>query len=415
MPRPLGRILIVAAAIAAGGGGLYAATRADEPVRVEEPVRVVANLWVDARAGDGPCTFAATPTEYGPSRACDTLREAYETATRGGVVRVRPGRYPDEFFGGVRDAVTGNNTPVGRVRSIEFIGNPERPSDVKIRRLHLRGNGITIDGFDVDTGGENPGSSGASLEVDGRSRSVTVRNSRVGNVDCQKGVLVGGDLGPPQPETLGLVFDNVVFHDVLVTDPAAGCHNECIKVEAQAITIRNSTFVNCATMSVSMGYGDTYGMKPYCCVTFVNNVVGHNTDDDGWHEGPNLAWFVGDVDRVRIVNNTFERGIGMAAEHIGPGPYSGVIANNVGGGWPCLEGVTYSGNVGTACSESDVEVTPYESTVAESAPFGWTADLHLTPESRAVDAADPKYAPPTDHDGNPRKGPPDAGAYEFTD
>ena len=113
-----------------------------------------------------------------------------------------------------------------------------------------------------------------------------------------------------------------------------------------------------------MGRGDTYGMQPYCCVTFVNNVVGHNTDDDdGWHAGANFAWFVGSVDRVRIVNNTFERGVGMALEHIGDGPYSGVIANNVGGGWGCLPGVTYSGNVGTACNDSDVEVSPYESTV----------------------------------------------------
>ena len=89
-------------------------------------------------------------------------------------------------------------------------------------------------------------------------------------------------------------------------------------------------------------------MEPYCCVTFVNNVVGHNTDDDGWHAGANL----GLVRRLastacRIINNTFERGIGIASEHIGPGPYSGVIANNIGGGWACLPGVTYSGNVGT--------------------------------------------------------------------
>jgi len=413
MHRQLGRILVAVAALAAGGGGVYAAMRADESAPV------VASLWVDTAAGDGPCAFAARPIEYDPARACDTLREAYEASKRGGTVRVRAGRYPDEFFGGVRDAVTGNDTPAPHDRPVTFIGNPDRPTEVKLHRLHFGGDGVTIDGFDVDTGGENPGESGASLETNGASRGITVKNSRIGNVDCQKGVLVGGDPGPPQPETLGLVFDNVVFHDVLNTDPAAGCHNECIKVEAQAITIRNSTFVNCSTMSVSMGYGDFYGMKPYCCVTFVNNVVGHNTDDDGWHEGANLAWFVGEVDRVRIVNNTFERGVGMAPEHIGPGPYSGVIANNVGGGWACLDGVTYSGNVGTVCGESDVEVSPYESSAGVTAPFGWADpaahDLHLTARSPAIDSADPKYAPATDRDGNPRNGPPDAGAYEFRD
>jgi hypothetical protein len=402
----LPRVLAVAA-IVLGAGAAYAITRPDAP----EPL--VANLWVDTAAGDGSCRYAAAPIEHDAELACDSLREAYEAAPRGGTVRVRPGRYPDQFFGGVRDAATGNDTRAAHDGRVTFIGNPSRPADVKIRRLHFGGDGVTIDGFDVDTGGENPGPGGATLEVAGTARDVTVRNSRIGNVDCQKGALVGGDPGPPQPEALGLVFDNVVFHDVLNTDPAAGCHNECIKVEAQAITIRNSTFDNCATMSVSMGRGDTYGMQPYCCVVFENNVVGHNTDDDGWHAGANLAWFVGAVERVRIVNNTFERGVGMAPEHIGDGPYSGVIANNVGGGWACLPGVTYSGNVGTKCGESDVEVSPYESDATLTAPFGWTEDLHLTADSPAIDAADPEYAPPTDRDGNPRNGAPDAGAYEF--
>ena len=403
------RRLVPAVAVVLAAGTAYAVTRPDDP----PPSPVGANLWVDTAAGDGPCRFSDPLVAYDPARACDSLREAYENASDGGTVRVRPGRYPDEFFGGVRDAATGNNTPAAHGGAVTFIGNPVRPSDVKVRRLHFGGTGVTIDGLDVDTGGENPGPGGATLEIAGTARDVTVRNSRIGNVDCQKGALVGGDPGPPQPEALGLVFDNVVFHDVLITDPSLGCHNECIKVEAQAITIRNSTFVNCSTMSVSMGRGDTYGMEPYCCVTFVNNVVGHNTDDDGWHEGANLAWFVGSLDGVRIINNTFERGIGMASEHIGPGPYSGVIANNVGGGWACLPGITYSGNVGTKCGESDVEVTPYQSTVSEAAPFGWSDDLRLTAGSPAIDAADPEYAPPTDRDGNPRAGAPDAGAYEF--
>ena len=404
--------MVVVAVVLLGAGAAYAVTRSEEPVtRSEEPV--VANLWVDTVGGD--CRYATTPVEYDPARACGSLREAYEAAPRGGTVRVRPGRYPDQSFGGVRDTATGNNTPAAHSGHVTIIGNPERPSDVKIRRLHFGGEGVTIDGLDHDTGGVNPGPDGATLEIAGTARDVTVRNSRVGNVDCQKGALAGGDPGPPQPETLGLVFDNVVFHDVVVTDLAAGCHNECIKVEAQAITIRNSTFVNCSTMSVSMGIGDHYGMGPYCCVTFENNVVGHNTNGSGetWHEGANLGWFVGSFDRARIVNNTFERGIGMAPEHVGPGPYSGVIANNVGGGWACLPGVTYSGNVGTKCSDSDVEVTPAESTVDTPAAFGWTDDLHLTADSPAIGAADPKYAPTTDRDGNPREGAPDAGAYEY--
>jgi hypothetical protein len=410
---PFRRVVLAVAVVALCAGAAYAVTR-PEPETAPRPN--VANLWVDPAAGDGPCRFSARPARYDPRRACDSLLEAYEAASDGGTVRIRPGRYGDQAFGGGRDPALGRDTEPAHEGAVTFIGDPGRPSEVRFRRLAFGGRGITLDGVDVDTGGVNPGPSGATFEVLGTARDVTVRNSRIGNVDCQKGALVGGDPGPPQPQSLGLVFDNVVFHDVLNTDPALGCHNECIKVEAQAITIRNSTFRNCATMSVSMGRGDQYGMQPYCCVTFENNVVFHNTDeDDGWHAGAAFAWFVGSVDRVRIVNNTFERGVGMAVEHIGEGPYSGVIANNVGGGWACLPGITYAGNVGTACGDSDVEVTPYESSVDVTAPFGLTKDLRPTAESPAVDAGDPEYAPKTDRDGNPRAGAPDAGAYELGD
>jgi hypothetical protein len=51
-----------------------------------------ANLWVDG--GDGSCRFAVQPAEYDPARACGSLREAYETASDGGTVRVRPLRRP---------------------------------------------------------------------------------------------------------------------------------------------------------------------------------------------------------------------------------------------------------------------------------------------------------------------------------
>lgn len=371
-----------------------------------------ANLWVD---GNGGSCARSERSAYDDAKACASMRDAYEAAQAGDLVVVRPGSYEAQAFGGVRDPVTGNNTTPPHDRPVTFVGDPSDPGRVKLYQLHFAGDDVTIDGFDVDTRGKYPGDAGgASLETDGGSRNTTIRHSRIGNIDCQKAVTAGGDPGPPQPATIGLTFDDVVFHDV--TAKEAGCHNECIKVEAQAITIRNSTFVNCATMSISLGYGDHYGMGPYCCVTLVNNVIGHNTDEqDGWHEGANVGWFIGEVDRVRIINNTFERGIGM--DMVGPGPYSGVIANNLGGGWACLPGVTYAGNVGTSCGDKDVEVTPYQSTATETAPLGWVdparSDLHLREDSPAVGAADPAYAPKTDRDGHPRGDDPDAGAYEL--
>jgi hypothetical protein len=397
---------LAALAVAAGCGD------GDEPVADTAPK--LANLWVD---GDGGSCVRGERVGYDDAQACPTMRAAYEAARAGDVVVVRPGSYPAQSFGGVRDPLDGNTTPEAHDRPVTFVGDPAHPKRVRLYQLHFGGDDVTIDGFDVDTRGENPGpAAGAALETDGGSRNVTVRRSRIGNIACQKAVTSGGDGSDPQPATLGLTFDDVVFHDVTTKTDPAGCHNECIKAEAQGITIRNSTFRNCATMSISIAIGEHYGMKPYCCVTLVNNVVARNVDDDGWHEGADVGWFVGRVERVRMIHNTFERGIGMAAEHIGPGPYSGVIANNVGGGWACLPGVIYAGNVGTKCSEDDVEIEPYQSSATEAAPFGWVDpgafDFHLTPDSPAVGAADPAYATKTDRDGHPRDDDPDAGAYE---
>jgi hypothetical protein len=119
-----------------------------------------------------------------------------------------------------------------------------------------------------------------------------------------------------------------------------------------------------------------------------------------------------------MVNNTFETPMLMEhPKHTGLGPYSGIIANNVGSGWACLRGVTYSGNAGQTCGGNDHMVSPATSTQTtpsrqqfiNAAAF----DFHLTAGSPSVGVGDATYAPATDHDGNPRCGTPDAGAYEY--
>jgi hypothetical protein len=94
----------------------------------------------------------------------------------------------------------------------------------------------------------------------------------------------------------------------------------------------------------------------------------------------------------------------------------GVWANNIGGGWECVSGVTYAGNVGKACGAQDKAVNPSSSNANQTAPMGWVSppafDFHLTASSPAIDAGSAQYAPPTDREGKARAGAPDAGAYE---
>jgi hypothetical protein len=190
---------------------------------------------------------------------------------------------------------------------------------------------------------------------------------------------------------------------------------------APGITIRNSTFRNCATMDISLGRGDWWGQQPYGNVVLENNIFGHSVNDDGWHYY-GLAWFVGKFENARVVNNTFENPVRMEDEHIGPGPYSGVWANNIGGGWQCLPGVVYRNNVGKACHSSDKAINPASSchppacNPGRTMPVGWvnpTAfDFSLAPTSPAVNAGSTEYAPATDKRGLLRDSRPDAGALE---
>ena len=189
----------------------------------------------------------------------------------------------------------------------------------------------------------------------GGALNVTLENSRVGNVLDEKGAMLAGSSSTAKTN---LVIDNVDFHDIFVS--SSDVHNECIMAHAPGITIRNSTFTNCHTMDISLGRGDWWGQPPYGNVTFENNVFGHSTNGSGWHYY-GLAWFVGKVENARVVNNSFENQVRMKSIHIGSGPYSGVWATNIGGGWQCLAGLTYRNNIGKKCDASDIAVTPSSS------------------------------------------------------
>ena len=156
-------------------------------------------------------------------------------------------------------------------------------------------------------------------------------------------------------------------------------------------------------------------------LAFPRALSGSGRDRRREHYG--LAWFVGKVENARVVNNTFENEVRMEDIHIGNGPYSGVWANNIGGGWQCLPGVTYRNNIGKKCDASDRATSPEYSCgppacqTLQRQPVGWVDpanwNFHLRSDSIAIDAGNSTYAPPTDKDGKTRNGAPDAGAYEY--
>jgi hypothetical protein len=348
-------------------------------------------LVAPAGADSGDCRVAP----------CKSLAYSYQRSASGDVITIAPGVYESQEVPALSKAVT-------------FRGSPGN----KIRQLHNHASNVTYDGLNIDSGFTTPNGAAFENHTEPGGVHVTFKNGRIGNVKDQKGALFGGWNSTASQH---LVIDNVDFHDVLHTSD--GVHNECIFSQSPGLTIRNSTFRNCATMDVSLNRGDWWGQPPYGGVTLENNVFGHSImDTSGWHHY-GLAWFIGAFAGARVVNNTFENAVLIDENNIGSGPYSGVWANNIGGGWECLNGVTYRNNVGKSCHSSDRSVSPASAcgppncSAVRMIPVGFVNpagfDFRLKSGSPAIDVANPSYATPRDHDGKARGARPDAGAFEF--
>ena len=332
--------------------------------------------------------------------AGESFAHAYRAAKSGDVIEIPAGVH------GPQEVPSGS-------KAVTFRGLPGN----KVRKLDNYSANVTFTGIDVDAGFKTP--DGAAFESHGVP-NVTFKNGRIGNVIDQKGALLGGW---EKTASLHVVIDNVLFHDVLQV--GSEVHNECIFSQAPGLVLRNSRFRNCATMDLMITRGDWWGQPPYGGVVLENNVFAHSVNgrDPHWHYyGLLLHGNMGQLTNARIVNNTFETPVGgITTDDVHRS--SGVWANNIGGGWDCLPGVTYRGNVGKRCNGSDRRASPQASCAPPAcgrriiAPVGWVNsvgyDFHLKAGSRAIGAADPAYATARDRDGKLRDGDPDAGAYEY--
>ena len=213
-------------------------------------------------------------------------------------------------------------------------------------------------------------------------------------------------------------FDNVVFHDVRVTDPQV--HNECVyAIGVPGMTVRNSHFYACATMDLFFTWGTWWLPAPpgYGNVTLENNVFEH-TYEEGRHlallqpvcglRRPRRRLFVG----WTVRNNTFE-----IPASLDPAPSGGSRWVGNLGGWSCMAGMRYSHNVGKNCGGPGQERLALGVVRRATAPLGWidpgAFNFRLKAGSPAINAADPNDHPALDRDGFARDARPDAGAHEF--
>jgi len=325
------------------------------------------------------------------ARPCHSMAYAYNQAASGDTIAVAAGRYGEQRI-------------PGGSKHVRFQGN-----GAVLHGLDNEADNVTFAGLRVDMGYDK-----APGFHNGNASNVTFRDGTIGRVTDEKGALITGR---------NFTFDNVIFHDVLVT--ADEVHNECVyALDVTGMTVRNSHFYNCATMDLFFTYGTWWNPlpPPYTDVTIENNVFAHpeRENNSGWHyyslyvadTGPNGTG--GDpMNGWTVRNNTFESDAFVAPDR---GSNGTRWVGNVGS-WDCKSGVAYSYNVGDTCGGTGKSVSPSGSSATQTAPFGWVNpaayDFHLRSDSVAINAGNPNDAPAKDRDGKARNGAPDVGAYEF--
>jgi hypothetical protein len=249
--------------------------------RLSAPFAVLVAVLAAAPAQAATLHITPSGTGTGCTQAspCDTIREAYTVAQSGDTIKLAPGSYP---------AQGSFNTPataIGGSKQVTVLGGP----GVRVRQIFSRAANVTFDGLDLDAGGSK--TAGAVFEAYGAN--TVFKNGRIGNVVDEKGALIGG--------ANGFVFDNVVFHDVIVTSSTV--HNECVFSQAPNITIRNSRFTNCATMDVFFTCGGQYsGFK------LLDNFFGASKRPGGGNHFYTVTWHncLGQIRDAEIRGNTFE-------------------------------------------------------------------------------------------------------------
>jgi hypothetical protein len=324
------------------------------------------------------------------SSPCGSL--GYGQSAAGDVVQVAAGSYGEQ------------EVPSG-TKAVTFRGGP----GVRVHQLYSNASNVTYEGIDVDAGGTKTDVS--ALEIHGSG--ATFRNASVGNVvDTKTMTIVGANH----------TIDNVLFHDAIYkTD---GVHMECVyAIGVPGLTIRNSTFRDCAVMDLLFTYGNWWSPQPpaYGNVTIENNVFAHaeRENNGGWHYYSLYVGYIGPAGAADplngwvVRNNTFEQTARVAPESGGGGTR---WVGNLGD-WDCVPGVNYSRNVGKKCGATDKAVSPASSNSSRIAALGWVNpgayDFHLTSGSPAVNAGDPNDYPALDREGLVRDSQPDAGAHEY--
>jgi hypothetical protein len=259
---------------------------------------------------------------------------------------------------------------------------------------------------------------------------VTLRNVRADGPVYIHGAsnvsVLGGEVYSPTPVKsdsqissfdgrvpTNVVLDRVAFHDWVDVGPGQKHHIECLQVGSGIdLTIRNSTFRNCATHDIFVRSWGRANKNPHPLqrVVFENNWFARTNagyasvalNDDLWKETP-TSFLLRNNTALQSFNVDVRNGTASVTGNILPAMSRFVCKSRYGKG--------YDYNLyedGIPCGAHDRVGNPR---YVDAAGF----DLHLRAGSAAIGAGDPDDHPASDIDGDrrPTRTAPDAGADEF--
>jgi hypothetical protein len=218
-----------------------------------------ANVWIDTNGGS--CEYHASPAAYADTEACSSMQSAYDVASRGDTVRIKPGSYPAQTINGSK-AGTGRvifeASPAGSVSVGMGTGNcgsvRANVSHVEFRLMKMQ-----------EACADAPLRAGVA-----QSDVVFVGVTAPGGFQVnstQNISIIGGNFGPTDGSRIesndgirwiGAPFDapgqitvqGATIHDrACTTDPF--CHLECMIVgPVDGLTVSGNKFYDCPYMDI---------------------------------------------------------------------------------------------------------------------------------------------------------------------
>jgi hypothetical protein len=233
---------------------------------------VVAGGGSSSRAAEGPTLYVSpSGSDAGPcskARPCQSFDAAYHRAVPAATVLVETGTYgaqtltPDPAKGG--GSCDGYTLGASLTSCITF--QPDTGAKVSVTgEIQIFGDGVRLRNFSVSgvTVGDCNSSVATTNVVLQRITGVNLvinNASYVGDLDGNWGPLHGNQIVYVNDcayigtlkEATHVRFDGGIYHDAIQDAP--GQHLECFHVEAaDYVTIRNSTFRNCAQHDLALG------------------------------------------------------------------------------------------------------------------------------------------------------------------